>query len=202
MLRLTPSIHLSLGLPLLHVPSGSHSNIFSGSLFPGILFTCRNHHSCFSSINSKMFFPTSMISLNIYLFIFIYKSSSLFVELRDDYFCSCSSGCHFHLLNPAMGKLVSTSAFPALQILRGLREVLSASSKQFQSTYAKCDSFPYWLNKLNVIKHFKHCSPAKIKILISEYLYFYIVSCCFRLETITCTVLQFKENSLEAFNYY
>jgi hypothetical protein len=34
MLRLTPSIHLSLGLPLLRVPSGSQSNIFSGSLFP------------------------------------------------------------------------------------------------------------------------------------------------------------------------
>jgi hypothetical protein len=27
MLRLTPSIHLSLGLPLLRVPSGSHSKI-------------------------------------------------------------------------------------------------------------------------------------------------------------------------------
>jgi hypothetical protein len=39
MFRLTPSIHLSLGLPLLRVPSGSHSKIFSGSLFPGILFT-------------------------------------------------------------------------------------------------------------------------------------------------------------------
>jgi hypothetical protein len=38
-LRLTPSIHLSLGLPLLRVPSGSHYKIFSGSLFPGILFT-------------------------------------------------------------------------------------------------------------------------------------------------------------------
>jgi hypothetical protein len=35
MLRLTPSIHLSLGLPLLRVPSGSHSKIFRGSLFPG-----------------------------------------------------------------------------------------------------------------------------------------------------------------------
>jgi hypothetical protein len=33
MLRLTPSIHLSLGLPLLRVPSGSHSKIFSSSLF-------------------------------------------------------------------------------------------------------------------------------------------------------------------------
>jgi hypothetical protein len=42
MLRLTPSIHLSLGLPLLRVPSGSHSKIFSGCLFPGILFTCPN----------------------------------------------------------------------------------------------------------------------------------------------------------------
>jgi hypothetical protein len=39
MLRLTPSIHHSLGLPLLRVPSGSHSKTFSGSLFPGILFT-------------------------------------------------------------------------------------------------------------------------------------------------------------------
>jgi hypothetical protein len=50
MLRLTPSIHRSLGLPLLRVPSGSHSKIFSGSLFPGILFTCPNHRSRFSSI--------------------------------------------------------------------------------------------------------------------------------------------------------
>jgi hypothetical protein len=39
MLRLTPSIHRSLDLPLLRVPSGSHSKTFSGSLFPGILFT-------------------------------------------------------------------------------------------------------------------------------------------------------------------
>jgi hypothetical protein len=39
MLRLTPSIHLSLGLSLLRVLSGSNSKIFSGSLFPGILFT-------------------------------------------------------------------------------------------------------------------------------------------------------------------
>jgi hypothetical protein len=50
MLRLTPSIHLSLGLPLLRFPSGSHSKIFSGSLFHGILFTCPNHRSRFSSI--------------------------------------------------------------------------------------------------------------------------------------------------------
>jgi hypothetical protein len=48
--RLTPSIHLSLGLPLLRVPSGSHSTIFRGSLFPGILSTCPNHRSRFSSI--------------------------------------------------------------------------------------------------------------------------------------------------------
>jgi hypothetical protein len=61
MLRLTPSIHLSLGLPLLLVPSGSHSKIFSGSLFPGILFTCPNHRSRFSSVTSKMFFRTFMI---------------------------------------------------------------------------------------------------------------------------------------------
>jgi hypothetical protein len=33
MLLLTPSIHLSLRLPLLRIPSGSHSKIFSGSLF-------------------------------------------------------------------------------------------------------------------------------------------------------------------------
>jgi hypothetical protein len=32
MLRLTPSIHLSLGLLLLRVPSGSHSKIFIRSL--------------------------------------------------------------------------------------------------------------------------------------------------------------------------
>jgi hypothetical protein len=50
MLRLTPSIHRSLGLPLLRVPSGSHSKTFSGSLFPGILFTCPNHRSRFSSV--------------------------------------------------------------------------------------------------------------------------------------------------------
>jgi hypothetical protein len=47
MLRLTPSIHLSLGLPLLSVPSGSHSKIFSGSLFTGILFKCPHHRSRF-----------------------------------------------------------------------------------------------------------------------------------------------------------
>jgi hypothetical protein len=34
MLRLTQSVHLSLGCPLLRVPSGFHSKIFSGSLFP------------------------------------------------------------------------------------------------------------------------------------------------------------------------
>jgi hypothetical protein len=50
MLRLTPSVHLSLGLPLLRVPSGSHSKIFSGSLFPVILFTSPNHRSRFSSV--------------------------------------------------------------------------------------------------------------------------------------------------------
>jgi hypothetical protein len=65
MLRLTPSIHLSLGLPLLRVPSGSHSKTFSGSLFPGILFTCPNHRSRFSSVTYKMFFPNSMISLMV-----------------------------------------------------------------------------------------------------------------------------------------
>jgi hypothetical protein len=32
MLRLTSFIHISLGLPLLRVPSGSHSKIFRGSL--------------------------------------------------------------------------------------------------------------------------------------------------------------------------
>jgi hypothetical protein len=34
-----------------------------------------------------------------------------------------------------MGKLASTSASPALQIQKGLREVLNASSKQSQSMY-------------------------------------------------------------------
>jgi hypothetical protein len=58
-----PSIHRSLGLPLLRVPSGSHSKTFSGSLFPAILFTCPNHRSRFSSVTSKMFFRTSMTSL-------------------------------------------------------------------------------------------------------------------------------------------
>jgi hypothetical protein len=65
MLRLTPSIHRSLGLPLLRVPSGSHSKTFSGSLFPGILFTYPNHRSRFSSITSKMFFRTYMTSLMV-----------------------------------------------------------------------------------------------------------------------------------------
>jgi hypothetical protein len=60
MLRLTPSIHRSLGLHLLRFPSGSHSKTFSGSLFPGILFTCPDHRSRFSSVTSKMFFRTSM----------------------------------------------------------------------------------------------------------------------------------------------
>jgi hypothetical protein len=63
MLRLTPSIHLSLGLHLLRVPSGSHSKTFIDSLFPGILSTCPNHRSRFSSVTSKMFFRTSMTSL-------------------------------------------------------------------------------------------------------------------------------------------
>jgi hypothetical protein len=53
MLRLTPSIHLSLSLPLLRVPSGVPIIKFSGSLFPGILFTCPNHRSRFSSVTSK-----------------------------------------------------------------------------------------------------------------------------------------------------
>jgi hypothetical protein len=65
MLRLTPSIHLSLGLPLLRVPSGSHYKIFRGSLFPGVLFTCPNHRSRFSSVTSKMFFRTSMTPLMV-----------------------------------------------------------------------------------------------------------------------------------------
>jgi hypothetical protein len=65
MLRLIPSIHLSLGLPLLRVPSGYHSKVFSGSLFPGILSTCPNHRSRFSSVTSKMFFPTFMIALMV-----------------------------------------------------------------------------------------------------------------------------------------
>jgi hypothetical protein len=65
MLRLTLSIHLSLRLPFLRVPSVSHSKIFRGSLFPGILFTCPNHRSRFSSITSKMFYPTSMIALMV-----------------------------------------------------------------------------------------------------------------------------------------
>jgi hypothetical protein len=54
MLRLTPFIRFSLGLPLLRVPSGSHSKMFSGSLFPSILFTCPNNRSRFSSVTSKM----------------------------------------------------------------------------------------------------------------------------------------------------
>jgi hypothetical protein len=61
----TPSIHLSLGLPLLRVPSGSHSTIFSGNVFPGIRSTCPNHRSRFSSVTFKMFFRTSMISLMV-----------------------------------------------------------------------------------------------------------------------------------------
>jgi hypothetical protein len=65
MLYLTPSVHLSSGVPLIRIPSGSNSKIFRGSLFPGILFTCPNHHSRFSSTTSKMFFPTSMIALMV-----------------------------------------------------------------------------------------------------------------------------------------
>jgi hypothetical protein len=57
MLRLTPSIHLSLGLPLLRVPSGSHSKMFSGSLFPGILSTCPNHRSRFFQLLLKCSSP-------------------------------------------------------------------------------------------------------------------------------------------------
>jgi hypothetical protein len=80
MLRRTPTMHLSLGLPLLRVPSGSHSKIFGGSLFPGILFTCPNHRSRFSSITSKMFFRTSMISLTVtfrsFSFLDFYQISS------------------------------------------------------------------------------------------------------------------------------
>jgi hypothetical protein len=41
MLRLTPSIHLSLGLPLLRVPSVSQSKTFSGSLFPACRYSLR-----------------------------------------------------------------------------------------------------------------------------------------------------------------
>jgi hypothetical protein len=61
-----------LGLPILCIPSGSHSKIFSGSLFPGILFTYPSHRSCFSSITYKMFFPTSMITLMLPFWTFFY----------------------------------------------------------------------------------------------------------------------------------
>ena len=35
----TPSIHVILGLPLLRLPGGTHSNTFPGNLFSVILFT-------------------------------------------------------------------------------------------------------------------------------------------------------------------
>ena len=44
-LLLTPSIHLSLGLYFLRVPSDSHSRIFHGNLFPVILFTRPNQRN-------------------------------------------------------------------------------------------------------------------------------------------------------------
>jgi hypothetical protein len=46
-----------LGLSFLRFPPGSHYKIFRGSLF-----TCPNQRSHFSSVTSKMFFPTSMIA--------------------------------------------------------------------------------------------------------------------------------------------
>jgi hypothetical protein len=47
MFRLTLSMHLSFGFRFFRVPSGSHSKIFRGSLFPGIIFTRPNHNELF-----------------------------------------------------------------------------------------------------------------------------------------------------------
>jgi hypothetical protein len=99
MLRLTPSIHRSLGLPLLRVPSGSHSKIFSGSLFPGILFTCPNHHSRFSSVTSKIFFPASMIALMVSFrtFSFLHFLADLlqkFISVASNLFASYVFSAH------------------------------------------------------------------------------------------------------------
>jgi hypothetical protein len=65
MLRLNSALYLSLGLPFIRFPSGSHSKIFHGSVFPGIVFKCPNYRSRFSSTTYKMFFPTSMIALMV-----------------------------------------------------------------------------------------------------------------------------------------
>jgi hypothetical protein len=60
-----PSIHLSLGLPFLRVPSGCHSRILCVSLLPGILFTCPNHRNRFCSMTYNIFFPTPITALMV-----------------------------------------------------------------------------------------------------------------------------------------
>jgi hypothetical protein len=53
MLRLTPSIHLSLGLPLLRVPSGSHSKILFIYLFICNLFKDDVSSSCYAACDDR-----------------------------------------------------------------------------------------------------------------------------------------------------
>jgi hypothetical protein len=66
MLRLTPSIHLSLDLPLLRVPSGSHSKISVAVSFLAFSLHVQTIVAVFLQLRiSKMFFPTSMISLTV-----------------------------------------------------------------------------------------------------------------------------------------
>jgi len=73
-LHLTPSIRLSLGLHFLRVlvRPGSHSMIFCGNLFPGILFTCPNHRNCLSSVCPNIFVSTSVDYLMVLLVLLCY----------------------------------------------------------------------------------------------------------------------------------
>ena len=64
---LTSDIHVFLGLPLLRLPSGSHSNANLGSLSYPIRITWPNQPSCFSSIICIIFFFTFNASLIVSL---------------------------------------------------------------------------------------------------------------------------------------
>ena len=58
MLRLQPSIHLSLGLPVLRVPSGFHSRVLHCSQFPGIPFTCLNDRNRSFSVTANTIYSS------------------------------------------------------------------------------------------------------------------------------------------------
>jgi hypothetical protein len=60
-LRLTPSVHLSLRPPYLRIPCSSHSRVLRGNLFSVIRRTYPNHRYRFSSVSTDMVFSPSVI---------------------------------------------------------------------------------------------------------------------------------------------